>query len=518
MSYPASLKSAAMRLSNYSSTIRRVTPLGKDSGYKANDSVRFLLPSNALCDLKSLALHFVGSTRADPASDGKGIVLFPALSTSLIDQITVSFNGVQVSSTPRQWGALAKMLDDFTTGNEKRRARLLQQNEKIAGIDTKTGQFYKAALLENSDAAAGYPTVTPGDRETNRRLCVDEFPGCFLGTCEPSIISTALTGDVMIEIKFAPNSVLVATRLAGYRPAAGDTDGVTRMEIDGEEQTDAAGGALGIANDADPVSPSYYLDDVHLTVKTIDVADGKFYEWLKAQVTDEGPFNLAFQQWVLQPGAVTAPGSATQTTRMTVNSSSIDMILGTFVGSDYESNTVIPGSSIVYTAPNTRAAAAARPSSYARAGTYGNTQTSRYFQRGGIDAAQPFESSFSVNNVQLDFPADLSHIWNRVKNEFALGESANTNLNPRLQTLTQFAQGFFVAPCRLSLNTYGSYNSRLLSGLDSRASSVHVSWSTKGGSERLADNATGQQLIPQLWAGTTMLARISPGRVIDLVF
>lgn len=114
MPYPAALKSAAMRLSNYSSTIRRVTPLGKDSGHKANDSVRSLLPSNTLCDLKSLALHFVGTTAADPASDGKGVVLFPASTTSLIDQIVVSFNGVQVSATPRQYGQLVKMLDDFT--------------------------------------------------------------------------------------------------------------------------------------------------------------------------------------------------------------------------------------------------------------------------------------------------------------------------------------------------------------------------------------------------------------------
>lgn len=138
----------------------------------------------------------------------------------------------------------------------------------MAGLDTKTGQFYKAALLENSDAASSYPTITPGDRESKRRLCVDEFPGSFLGTVEPSIISTALTGDVMVEIKFAPNSVLIASKLVGYRPAVGDPDG--------EQDSDAAGGALGIANDAEPASPSYKLDDVHLTVKTVDIADGKF--------------------------------------------------------------------------------------------------------------------------------------------------------------------------------------------------------------------------------------------------
>jgi hypothetical protein len=79
-----------------------------------------------------------------------------------------------------------------------------------------------------------YPTVKPGDRETNRRFAIDEWPGCFLGTVNPSVISTALTGDIMVEFRFAPNSVLACLGLKGRKPAPQDTggDGVEDMEID----------------------------------------------------------------------------------------------------------------------------------------------------------------------------------------------------------------------------------------------------------------------------------------------
>jgi hypothetical protein len=178
---------------------------------------------------------------------------------------------------------------------------------------------------------------------------------------------------------------------------------------------------------------------------------------------------------------------------------------------------VLPGAGEIYTTPKARAANAAYPDSYAYQGTFGNSQTSRYFQRGGVDATQPFESSFSVNNVQLDYPSDLATVFSRVKQEFNLGKTQDCNMNPRLQTMTHFAQGFFVVPQRLNYNSGHAYNSRYLSGLDSRNSTVNILWKTSGKLEKKADNTTEQQIIPQLWAGTTAVLRVSPGRVLDLV-
>jgi hypothetical protein len=314
MAYPSDLKAMATRLSNYSSRVRKVTPLGKDNGYKAG------------------AMHFTASTKADVASDGKGVVLLPSLPTSLIDQIVISCSGVQIEATTRQWNQLAKMLDDFTAGSEKRRARVLLNNERLAGLNVATSDFWGNKVESQGDIAGAYPTVSPGARETNRRLIIDKWPGCFIGTVNPSVISTALTGDMMIEFRFAPNSVLVSSKLAGYAPAAGDEAYVERMDIDGEEIDIAAGNTTAMpAGKAAPVGAHHLLDDVFLSVKTCDISDGKFYDWLKSEISSEA-LMLPFQHFVMQPGQLSAAGSCAQTTRMTVNNSSVDILLGTFQG------------------------------------------------------------------------------------------------------------------------------------------------------------------------------------------
>jgi hypothetical protein len=159
MSYPRQLKAMATRLSNYSSTIRKVSPQGKDNGYVAGDVARFVLPANTLVDFRTLTMHFTGSTKADAASDGEGVVPFPQLTGSLIDQIVVSAGGIQIEATPRQWGQLAKLLDDFTSGTEKRRTRTLLNNERMAGLDPEHGEMYTVStLIKQASQASNPPT------------------------------------------------------------------------------------------------------------------------------------------------------------------------------------------------------------------------------------------------------------------------------------------------------------------------------------------------------------------------
>jgi hypothetical protein len=513
-SYPSVLKAAAMRLSNYSSTIRKVLPMGPTGDYKAGGTIRFMLPANALVDLRTLKLHFKGSTRSATADNAKGYVAFPSGIESVIDQIIVSANGVQIEQTQPMWGWLVKMLQDFTMGAEKRQARNLLQGEHLDGIDPATGEFYKSFNgYVGADAAPfAQPLIKQGTRTTNRPFVVDEFPACFLGTVEPRVISTALTGDIMIEFRLAPNSVLVALGLETTRQAPDDS---LHADVTGTPDANdlyAGNPATTSAETAPPTGAHYVLDDVYLSAKTIDIADGEFYRWLSSSIESK-PLEMPFQHWYSQPGQ-TLNGNANGTTRMTVNSSSINMLIGTFQPTDYADGGVSPGLKVTAVSPAKATTGAAFD--YSKLGTYGNSQTSRYFQRGSINK-DTYEGSFTINNVQIGYPATAADVWSQVRDEFQLQSSTATGLNPRINNLQSFAQAFFVHPLRLNLKADDSAldNTRYVSGLDSRASTVNIMWSTKGTTDTELD--VGEGLIPMIWAGTTSVLRLSPGRSIDLV-
>ena len=518
MSYPSQLKAMATRLSGYSSTIRKLTPHGKADGIVAGDSIKFTLPTNTLVDLRTLKLHMQGWTFGD---DNKGVVLFPSLTTSLIDQIVISANGVQIEATPRQWGQIVKMLDDFTAGAEKRRARSELSKEHVAAIHPTTGDFYqRCCKVETATGGTyqsiAYPTVRPGTREYGWPMLVDEWPACFLGTVNPSILSTALTGDITIELRFAPNSVLVNVGVGGYAVV---DDGVDWSAGGGppwigEEAEMLWANRVAVSDDDVAKNPRYALNGVHMSVKTIDISDGAFYDWLKAEV----PMSLPFQHFVAQPGQSPATGSLDQTLTMTVNGGSVDCVYGTFYGTDYTSGMLFPGAHTQPTDPLLKKSLyPAMPREYRHEGSFGNAQTSRYFQRGSIAVREAFESSFSVNNVQLDYPADLATVFARAKDDFNLGKTGQTNVNPRLQVLSHFGQAFFVATQKLNFNTGEADTSRILSGLDSRNATVHVQWKTSGKTENDAFNAP-LQVIPMLYAATTARLNIGAGRVLDLVY
>jgi hypothetical protein len=349
---------------------------------------------------------------------------------------------------------------------------------------------------------------------------VDEWPACFLGTVHPSILSTALTGDVTVELRLAPNSVLINVGVKGNAvPGDGaDWAGEGRPHFDGQESELywAPATAIGAGQRSPATNARYVLNGVHMSVKTIDISDGGFYDWLKAEV----PMSLPFQHIVSQPGQTCAPGSVDQTMTMTVNSGSVDMVLGTFYGTDYQEGTLYPKGAWAITDPVQKPIEyGAMPYTYRHKGSFGNAQTSRYFQRGSVYSRvdKPFESSFSVNNVQMDYPADLATVFARAKDDFNLGRTGETNINPRICSLPHFAQAYFVATQKLNFNTGAADDSRILSGLDSRNATVHVQWKTSGATENDVNNAP-IQVFPMLYASTTARLNIGAGRVLDLVY
>lgn len=228
------------------------------------------------------------------------------------------------------------------------------------------------------------------------------FPGSFISTVCPQVLSTGVMGNVIIEFRLAPNDVLVSLPRAKEIKATGE-DGAVQTWSVADVELDK------------PVNPRYELNHVALVVNTIDIADNRFYEFLSAEA--QRGMDCPFLHYTAQPGALTAVGEFTQTVRATVSSNSINKVIGTLVPEDMRSMKLHPGQRAI------------RPTSFMGAdgaidvdkdlnGSYGNAGTSRYFQRGSLDASKKVRSQYSVNNVSLHYPMAMPDIWNTVCDTF----------------------------------------------------------------------------------------------------
>lgn len=526
MSYPSAMKPMAARLSGFNSTVRRVDPIGKFDNYKAGQTVKFVLPSNSVVDLRTLKLHFAGTTDSAPPSVGThplGIVAFPSPIHGIIDQIIVLWNNIQVEATPNGWGFLQKMIDDFTVGEGARRARQILQNETMFGLDLHDQKFHTVDTLTSAtDKTDAVSSIFDGYRDVNREFVIDSFPASFLGTVQCPVMSTSLTGDFSIEIRWAPNSVLTCvgtTGQVGTGPAMTDPAKYPAPELafglaanmsgwPRKYNDRATGDPVQVAL---PTNPSYRIDDVYLTIKTLSIEDGQFYSWLKSEV-ERAPIDYTHSHWVMNPGTLSS--SLYTTTRATINSSCVDMLIGTFVGDDSASGLVYPGQPRVPAEPS---AFSIPGQTIMFDGTYCNTHTNRAFQRGNIETStDDFTSQFTINNVDIQPVQGLADIFADVKEEFNLGQSSKAGMNPRLHNLAEFAGGFFIAPVRLNFKASDETADtvRYLSGLDSRNATVSVLWRTQGTIE-LKKNIP-LNVTPQIWVGSTSIVSLASSQRFSL--
>lgn len=498
MSYPSCFKALAARLSNYSSTIRRVSPMNKDSGYVAGDSIIFSLPTQALVDLRTLKLHVKGST-SSVVNPTKGYVALPP-NLTVFDRITLSFNGNVIQTTPNNYYQLHKILDDFTTSSEARQVRRVINNDQLPLFSADTGDVYLPLPTYRDVGMSAGTQLWDGYRDNKRNFVMDKWPGTFLSTSEPSVLSTSITGTCQVEFHLAKNDILTVLSVGGY-PAAAPTMGRDELPQTEQHALDANYDYAGLAAGSGllPGGASYTLDNAYLTVKTIDISDGAFGSFLKDQV--EGGMDIVYEHWTRFVGNQTS-GNAVQNLRASINGNSVNLALGTFEPTDASSQQLWPGQSTLIATPKDWT------NGY-NPGTYANTQVPRALQRGFItDASQDFTTSMQVNNVPVNRTSTIPDIWSETVDEFNL--KAN-GMNPRISNLEFFKKGFLVCPTRLNAKTsqtdIGSV--RYLSGLDSREAKVELTWSTTGATDGNIN------VVPVLWVQTTAIDRVGPGQTHD---
>jgi hypothetical protein len=266
MSYPSVLKYYLEKLDNVSRNTFLLYPQTPQTAY-AGDTISITLPENSIVNLDAFTLYANLNTVAG-SSPPRGV-------ESLIDQITVLVNGIQVGPGSQMTNYLSTALIDWYGADKMAQRKVMQLGNNVT-----------APTDANTPAAATGQTAKP--------IAISHFLG-FLSSAQPRYLDTSILGQVRLQIKLAGANVVPA-----YTGVTG----------------------------------SCYLDTIQALCQVVSIDDGS-YSLIVQQRLSNGGVKIPFKYYLTFQGN---NGTASQNLRMTVSSQSVDGVWATFQdGNTYNS-------------------------------------------------------------------------------------------------------------------------------------------------------------------------------------
>jgi len=251
MSYSSQLSFFLDRLSGFSTNIFRLEPQNATTA-SPNQIVRVTLPSNALLNLRSFAMHFTATT----SSGANSIARLPDGIESLIDRVEVSCGGVQLSAGANYYNVLCKA----------KKALMDKHSDPVLGHP----EIVRAkSYVDATDFAAADETYTG----TNSVFCIDSWEG-FLGTAEPKVMDSSLVPDIVVSLYLADTNVLANCR-------------GTALSGTGTEDIDDPGLA----------TVSYSLSNIHFTIECMGLQDATYDNMVSSMIASKGFLEIPFKQY-----------------------------------------------------------------------------------------------------------------------------------------------------------------------------------------------------------------------------
>lgn len=277
MSYSPCLTYFLDRLSGFSTNVFRLEAQNQDSA-SANKILRFTLPSNALLNMRSFALHFSAST-AGTAGGGR---LPPKIDT-LVDRVEVSCGGVQLSAGANFYNVL-------------RHAKDALEGDKCDPLLGHPEMVRTKSYVDNGTALATTANEVYSATLKETQFCIDHWEG-FLGSCEPKILDSSLVPDLVVSIYLADNNVL--SSVAG--PALSGTPLDLTMTEDGAGCT-------------------YTMANIHATIECIGLGGATYNNMVAGMIASAGFLEIPFKQYFA------FQDSTASTMRFSVATQSLDKI------------------------------------------------------------------------------------------------------------------------------------------------------------------------------------------------
>lgn len=482
---PSNLSFFMSRMQGVSTSHFKINPqTSGDVG--ANRILRFEVPSNTICNFRSLRLFM--NVECTNSTTTKATSLPPDFS-SLIERCSVYVGGVLVANGFNGYNTLvhAKAALQGSKCGPLGHPEMVRHRRYHSFLDSGVTN----ASLSDSTADTCLETYA-GDSASNDLFCIDNFEG-LLGTIEPQNLDTGLVGTIVIELSLADNTVcsVSATRAL---PAVQATDVYSVVGTAGFDL------ALGT-----PGTPSYTLKNVNMQVEVLSLATNVLDTIVEQRIGQIGYLSLPFKNYF------SFSNTHDSSTRFNVNSASWDRVWFAFRDTDFAS--VKPPVRIKgYKVADAVATTTGAPE-YDSGGTL-NTNTEKYKptyfnfrENKGTSGTPALTNSKTASTYQLQInSASIPNYKLSAPELLALSMNSLDyyDKNHKL-TLHQYKCNYFVGCMRFCLPD--SDYSRLGSGIDCRGVSSSCALNTTG---TTSSNVT-------IFAECTSELRIGAGRQIEVI-
>ena len=477
--FPKNLAYTLKQLANFTKQTVKVIP-DRTKGINFGDVSRFKLPSSAMIDFRTISIFADITLYKGTMGDGTGYSLhLPRNTASLIQQITITCNGVQICNI-NDYNLLYNTIYDLEGADFSQTSKRYLENADpsvyfVSGNTNADGETPITAYTAAKNTA--------GNGETNRKIVINNFLG-FIGSLSTPVLDLTDTGDIYIEIRWAPTKVL-----------------------------------WGTTNTTAPtynVDTGCSIDDLRMTCSKINFESSEYYDLKAQKLTSDGLLVGYYDYWTARgTGQVKSSGI---NVNFNVTTNSLDQCIATFQNNDYQNIRAL----ILDNADNATMAnvktfnqVLADPVTYTtNAAGHGDAfNQSYYFMRAGADLAT---SQWSINSTNVDpYPLPPSEIWNQ--NLIALGNNnidfGTSGVHPGCLSLFHFLKYYF---CHiLSLENISGDGQMWRSGLSGNGSTININYAATFGNVGGTNN--GDTVQPVIFCRSTKILTIRDGHIISVV-
>ena len=257
--YPSEMVYFLSSLSAFSTNTFKIQNSTGDTAV-ANNILRFVLPSNTLLNMKSIALAYCASCEnSDPGAGAR----LPANVNDLVERYELSSGGLQIASGCNAWNVLC---------SAKRHLYKDESDPVLAHNQIVRTQSY----IDNKPFVG---TANEAYSSANYNInCVNNDWEGVIKTFTPSLLSTNLLPELVLTIYLAGNEILTTSSgvaLSGTSGLWGQTTDFTSV---------GAGGA------------KYQLSNIHLLVEACNMGDGVYQNLIENTIRKKGHLDCGFTQ------------------------------------------------------------------------------------------------------------------------------------------------------------------------------------------------------------------------------